>query len=705
MLIVGILAPLLAISCSGLLGLVVVSRMLPSSPLFVRLTGMICLVSWVWVWGFEVLALGGVFRLASILPLFVCVPLSISWWYRHPIRDAVAVGRIELHEELGKLSHGLRQHRLLSAGLVAVAGHVVVRVARTLATPTFGWDDFTYHLFRAARWVQTGGLTLEPAPDAWSYYEFFPWGGDLVWAWSLVWGATDVAVPLAAVAVWIACWLVGYGLARQLSQDPLTSLVVTAAIMTMPTHVTQLSTAYVDNAQLLMFLACSVFLVEAERLRGVPRTSVSFFLGVGCGLGFLIKFSFLAALAVATLMMMWRTLSDRRLAPLVAFVSGTAVALPNLLFNWSLRGSPFYPYRVLESLPYNQALADIAGRFGADDHWSQIPSALAALVVNAAGADPFLNVGWLGLLLLVLGLRGTFRVWAEPTGRVYVLWAVASAAITVSQVMHPDNGSTLTVWAPFLARYLVPTSAGLLVLAGRGDRRLVRDLVAPVLVVEYFLYAPWLWPAPVVTATALVLGAAVATALAWIVVVRLATARFTRWCALMAVLVVAVMAVVEVRERTRYDAYRLFAEGRLDDYHNAPGLDAWPIWHRLDRSVGYRVAVTAGWDGAGVNWLRYGLLGARLQNDVTYVPITTDGAVVDYAAATVGEIADREAWLRRLQHSDIDWVVALAPRAVEHRWIDELPAILPIELSITEGAYVLARVDRQALASHIRVLP
>ena len=70
---------------------------------------------------------------------------------------------------------------------MASAGAVVaLRAARSLVSPPLATDSLTYHLFRAGRWVQSGERVLEPAPDAWGYYAYYPHIGDGLTAWLML---------------------------------------------------------------------------------------------------------------------------------------------------------------------------------------------------------------------------------------------------------------------------------------------------------------------------------------------------------------------------------------------------------------------------------------------------------------------------------------------------------------------------------------
>jgi hypothetical protein len=88
---------------------------------------------------------------------------------------------------------------------------------------------------------------------------------------------------------------------------------------------------------------------------------------------------------------------------------------------------------------------------------------------------------------------------------------------------------------------------------------------------------------------------------------------------------------------------------------------------------------------------------------VRYVPVTADGSIVNCAdSARLAALADREAWLGRLEGLQIDWVVALGPRTFEHEWVEGLPEVFSVELTLENHAWILARVNKQALASRRR---
>ena len=154
---------------------------------------------------------------------------------------------------------------------------------------------------------------------------------------------------------------------------------------------------------------------------------------------------------------------------------------------------------------------------------------------------------------------------------------------------------------------------------------------------------------------------------------------------------------------TRYDCYRLFASWELDDFHHNNYIRGWPLWKELDEKGAGTVAATAGFGGGiGHNWFRSPLLGSRLQREVLYLPITTDGGLVSYEdPENVAAVADRLAWLQRLLDSEVEYVAALGPKNIEHAWVQEHSGLFAIELESKGGSWILARVDRSAIEAHL----
>ena len=382
---------------------------------------------------------------------------------------------------------------------------------------------------------------------------------------------------------------------------------------------------------------------------------------------------------------------------------GLMVATPNLVFNWvharlsvlSLRDRRFLPLQRAALLDPEQ----VRGR----GHGPGAGRAAKALVFNLLPVDPFLNLGLSGVVLVVLGCVGSIRLARSTRGRWFLLWVAVGAGLTIVSFFSPRNSSMVVWWTLMMGRFLVPSLAGLMAASCLVRPALLHRLLVPVLVIEYFVYARRGWPVEQVVATV-----QVAALVGLVVVLGVTLTRWRQrflplWLSLPIAASLGLLAIIGVRERYRYDAYRLFAERQLLDFHGAPPISAWPIWQRLDETGPNRIAATAGFDGlTGHNWFRSGLLGAWLQNEVLYLPVTPDGRLISYRdRPALVEAADREAWLSRILAQDIDRVVALGPANIEHRWMLDLPAIFEIEITMGNNHFLLARVNHEALALHL----
>lgn len=696
-----------------LLALGVTGRVLPEARLAGRVIAAAVGLLWVGVGSFEILALLGIFRLEVVLPLGLLVPALLLFVYREPFLESL--GELENLTAIARetLLRTLKARPWLAGGLALLCLHIVFRMARAIVTPSLGWDDFTYHLFRAGLWVQNGSLELAPSPDAWSYYEFFPRAGDIIWAWALVWRATDGLVPVLSIFLWLMVALSAYVLARSLKQGVEIALVVALTVATLPSQISLTSTAYVDNTLLWLVLLASICVRQVESSRQdadqlstshSQDLATSWILGASVGLGTLVKLSLLPILGMAALVVSWYAWRRGKMSHFWAFSLGASIVIPNLAFNLIHRGSPFYPFRVLNGLPFNQQLSSLLGLFSQVDPWTALFRGLISLIVNTWPREPFLNYGWMGLVLFLLGMAGGVRHLFRERRLLYVVWSALCAALIIGPTLTPENRTLVAYFTPVLGRLWLPGLASLLILSGSVGGTVVRWLVFPLLVVQYFAYSTWEW-----TATLFVTSTVVA-------LLFLGVGLMSRWwwrrdMNRTRVIGLAAMAgslalglTVQIHQTHRYDFYQLFEARKMGDFQSLePCIAGWPIWQQLDTQENLRVAATAGFAGEnGHTWFRYPLLGSRLQNRVLYLPITTDGRIIDYAdTKEVIQSMDRNAWLERLLEERIDYVMAMMPRHVEHLWIEELPALFHIEQALGEGEWILAKVRREELERHL----
>jgi hypothetical protein len=380
----------------------------------------------------------------------------------------------------------------------------------------------------------------------------------------------------------------------------------------------------------------------------------------------------------------------RRPGWLAAGIIPAAAALaPGYAAAWRETGSPLYPLTVkvgghvlfagnpqLERLfagtpEILAAAAPFAETLGA----ALLPTALRLTWEDYPGLGPSL------LLMFAPAVLGFSRQVMRADRRAAAIAFAALAAIPCVGILSEGFAGQRAQWGVSLARLLLTVPAALFVFAAQIDRRAMAALWGVSLVVEWVLGIPGgLTPAlrqavrAVLPAMAIAVAGAIPAVLLW------RRRRRKRWAiAAAAVGLCAAGAVLGPARRANRDPIYAGLAERPPTFMmhvvRRGVAGAWPLWQALDGAEPRRIALTAGWDGVGHNVLRYPLLGSRLQNRVVYVPITRDGAIVDYERADdVARLADPDAWLARLAAEAIDVVVVLDPPPPEAAWIAQRPA-------------------------------
>jgi hypothetical protein len=688
----GIVAGSLLVGAVLLMATFVSLRLLPSASTATRLCGIIVAALWILTAGFHALALAGTFRLWP--SLLLAVPAGISALLGFRRRAALSqAATATVRGTLEGLRSLVRDYPLLASSL---GGLAALRLLRGLGAPPLAWDLLTYHLVKAARWVQTGGLAPELAPDRWRGYEYFPANGDVLWAWAMLPFHGDSAVALASATTWLFAILAAFALARELGATRATGFLGAAALGMIPSCFNFLTSAYVENLSLFAVLSGALFAIRLLERRGLPREALLAVASLSLGAG--VKASILPVLAVglcAVLISLFRPGADRRSSFRWAGVSllVTAVEVPPYMRAWMDTGSPLYPTPVViahRTLAAGDPLTTLvlAGKLypGMDAFsWSRFAHDL----LNRRPHADLLNPGWSGVLLIISGIVGAVALLRRPGRRVASLYLAISAAAATFPLFQPETIAMRTHWAGVIGRFLLPLLGTMMVFAASIDHPLTRLGFRAAIGLGWFYGIPRGFSFEDVVAASrigglLILCGAIGTAIAlWIRSRRAIPAAF----AASALLIGAAGAGWSwIRREARTPIYRAAWQRRSFDLHALVPVyaSAFPIWSRLDGSEGKRVAATAGWNSVGDNWYRYPLFGSRLQNTVVYVPPSDDGTILDYR--TAGETPGRfrvDAWIRRLVAENIDVVVLLAPRTIESQWVQALPSIFQ-RLAVSE---------------------
>lgn len=654
-------------------------------------------------------ALGSVH--AFRLPVVLALAAGAAWFPAGSRRPLAALGG-----DLRRLGAFLRSlgplERAVLAGVLAVA---VARCLRALAAPPLGWDDLTYHLLKAGRFVQSGGFTDAPAPDAWGAYRFFPVAGEILWAWAMLPLRGDALVAPAGLLIWGLGVLGVYAAARELGARSRPACLAALAVGAMPAALAYVGTAYVDDLTLAGCALGAVFVVRAARgaaLREAPLAVAALAVAAGTKL---LAVPVLALGGGVVLLRLGRGPAAPRVraATVGAMLLASTVAAPTYLRAWVERGSPFYPVPLrlagVELSAGNAESAAVTRRIlGTPRLRLSGLDSLRYLFSRPAPSGAFLHPGPGAALLFLLALAAVPRLGRGRRLAGAYLWLVAAVLLGA----YASGAMELIRSTPMVAtsgRYLTPAFAALGVLAALGGRLAARLVAALAAGWGAVLAFPVSWRAVDLEATAWVLLPTVCLAGAAWLATRWAAGggRFRRRLAGGALLLVAGAAaagVEVVRRSFRYPIYAA-AAGPADPLFTLHPLDprytaAWPVWRALDGGRGHAIAATAGFDRLGHNWYLYPLLGSRLQNRVLYVPVTADGAVVDYRLrAEIDRRASVDAWLRRLVDQGVDVVASLAPRTtVEDRWIGERPELFHLLAAGPRGSNAAYRFDRRRAA-------
>ncbi len=574
--------------------------------------------------------------------------------------------------------------------LLAALPHLL----RAMASPSRAWDALTYHLPRAAQWVQDGGFVVRVAPDANRYYEFFSPGGDLLFAAAMLAGHGDAPLFLLLAGIWVATLAAAFALAQALGARPLDAPLAAAVVMTLPCVVQLAGSAYVDGLTLLFTLAVRA----AEAPRGSAALAVGALLAAGaCALN---KTSAIPLLLLVAAHGAW--LARRgRIRPVV-YGGGLAIAaLPIALWMSHAAfhtGSPTYPIGLTvagHELTSGNELFRITHHaltpFMASEQRG-LAEFFRSLFVGTVLPDwPHLNLGLGGAVAIALGPIALLSMKRRsPVERGLLLLV---ALLPLALVLLPSAAALRGMWwGAVSGRLLTPLVAVPACLAAAGDSKLFRYGLGLALA----LSLPSLVPAGLALedlsrgAVPIAIGGALSLALVALALAPLrAPVRLGAFAAVAVIAPLAIGGLAGARASVR-DAYYA-SEGY--EFHPAPFRSHAPVWARLDGDGEERIALSVGFVEPGHNWFRYPLYGSRHQNRVLYVPATRSGQVYDtWDPATAGADMDADAYVARLRRLGITAVVLVAPPAPEARFVMNDPRRFALEYQTPEQDVLLYRL-------------
>lgn len=94
----------------------------------------------------------------------------------------------------------------------------------------------------------------------------------------------------------------------------------------------------------------------------------------------------------------------------------------------------------------------------------------------------------------------------------------------------------------------------------------------------------------------------------------------------------------------------------------------------LDQKAPLQLAVTSNPNKFGDNWFLYFFLGQRLQNQLSYIPISYTGQILNfYEGFERNQSGHFPSWFERLQTQKLDYVVSFGPASIELEWMRTRP--------------------------------
>ena len=348
-------------------------------------------------------------------------------------------GLPRLREVLGEVRAEARSWSPVGRALALTwLAWIAVSVGRVVAFLPHGWDALSYHLVHAGRWVRDGAVVRDPAPDAWSYYEYVATGGDVLTSWFMLDSGTSDLLVLPALLAHLAAFAATWAAARAVGHGSDRAVVLTVVVVGTPALLTWASSLYVDVWTLVLAALAVVHAVQfAREGRGVDA------LALGCAVagGIAVKNSSLlwVGLLVAAPLLARRRPDGRTalalLGPLVLLVPGWVELAVRF-------GNPLYPVDLPGLGRGNPALRVLmAGALTGEP--ATLPSMLKSAAIQLVSAPPShaaLTNGW---LVVPLGLVGLLRRNGPRDARVVLaLVALPVAAIFV----NPSTWYLLTGW-------------------------------------------------------------------------------------------------------------------------------------------------------------------------------------------------------------------------------------------------------------------
>lgn len=549
-------------------------------------------------------------------------------------------------------------------------------VQRAAQIPPLAWDSVTYHLAFAARFVQTGSLVTMNGPFAMDRYDHFPKNGETVAAWMMLPFHGDLFVGFMNVTFVVFGWLATYTVGREIGLDRRDAALAATATCTSPFLYAFITT---QNPDVLVFAVLTSAIVFALRYSSDGPVQDAWLACTAAGIAVGAKYTAvpMAAMVLGALAL---TAFTRRIEAgttgrwvsgvLVGVAIVTALGSRQYVVNAISVGNPLYPMTVGSQLgvlsrgsPFTEQQVEETGR---GSRWDDLIQFIQTFNYKpnqqpTTAGPKYLLLGALALLAML-----------HPRSDRRVRWLMVAALVGLAFAYAPGSGFAAVsrrFWPASTPRFLA-VYFGVISVVGFWALRRMSDVSAAavrLIVIGFIVWDLQLANSWVPASFPLVAGLG---GLALVGALALGSRRFgiaAGWIALAAVPFIVAL-----------DAYR--SVRRWDHYAASLDVHALPReyvkgWRALDRpDAPQTIALTAGWADRGENWFYFPLMGRRLQNTVTYVPIEPNAPPASRTFVRREE-GDPAAWVQALSARQVTVVFEQAPWPVEDEWMRARPDV------------------------------
>ncbi len=667
--------------------------LLPMKSTAQRWSAALIVGQWYQVGVFHLLSWFKAYRLLPVMVtlLFVAVLVAIVLMRRSfgedTIRSRFADDLETIRKRLGQaLSSG---ERALFVGCIAVAGVALFRGIISIPITT---DSLLYHMLYSGMFVQQGGVFDLDAPGDWGLLcRFYPTGGEIITAWWMLPFHGDLVAGLSCFPSWCLIMTSLYELGRHLGLRPRRAVVPTLMMGFMPAVCAYIAAIYVEIPLLGSMLGGTLFFLIAWQTGEWPAFALC---GAAFGTALSIKVLALSGIAVAFILLASKCLMcvSARWRPsfwLLMSLTAAVVGLVHYCESYIKYGSPVWPF------PLNVLFLHM---FAGSPARAENMKYLAQLTDQHISGGSFLvELGWImkwmfgfgpvsigpgGLIAVFMTPFGLYRLWKKRQ-RGFVVFAALALLVSFVGLLGGGMWKFHVLFATVNSRlYTYPialmTLLGMISLerwSEEARRKVLNGLVA--LSVGAFVFSY-----PVTWSTGyhwldmiLILLPFIAALMPFPVFPAFRHTRFPCVAGLLMVMMLTFLPMIkgELRPRQLLAAFEGYELSRVIS----------SAWVYCDNPANPRkIAFAAGWNGVlGYNWSWGPLLGKKLQNHLSYIPITKSGKIIEYDdPKRIAACADFKSWHRRLAEKGIDTIVLFPPYPPEHAWVTAHP-----ELFVPEG--------------------